>query len=79
MRILFSILSFPIILLVKTYQLFISPLLPKTCRYEPTCSTYMIQAIKTWGPFKGTYLGLKRILSCRPGGGCGHDPVPEKD
>jgi len=39
----------------------------------------MIIAIREWGPFKGIYLGSKRILSCRPGGGCGYDPVPKKD
>ncbi len=61
------------------YQIFISPLLPKSCRYEPTCSAYMIEAIKIWGPFKGLFLGIKRILSCRPGGGCGYDPVPKRD
>ena len=61
------------------YQLFLSPLLPKSCRYEPTCSSYTIEAIKVWGPFKGTFLGAKRIISCRPGGGCGLDPVPKKD
>ena len=79
MRLLYSILSFPLILLVKMYQLFISPFLPKSCRYEPTCSAYMIEAIKIWGPFKGLFLGIKRIVSCRPGGGCGHDPVPKRD
>ena len=65
--------------MVKIYQLFISPLLPKSCRYEPTCSAYMIEAIKIWGPFKGLFLGIKRIVSCRPGGGCGNDPVPKRD
>ncbi|MDO7613531.1 MAG: membrane protein insertion efficiency factor YidD [Crocinitomicaceae bacterium] len=76
---LFSVLSFPLIFLIKIYHLFLSPLLPKSCRYEPTCSSYTIEAIKVWGPFKGVFLGAKRIISCRPGGGCGHDPVPKKD
>ncbi|MDB4515999.1 membrane protein insertion efficiency factor YidD [Crocinitomicaceae bacterium] len=74
-----SILSFPIIVLVKIYQWIISPILPQSCRYTPTCSAYMLEALKVWGPFKGTYLGLKRIASCHPWGGHGHDPVPERE
>jgi putative membrane protein insertion efficiency factor len=73
-----KILSFPIILLVKIYQWIISPIFPAACRYNPTCSHYMIDALKIWGPFKGTWLGLKRIGSCHPWGGHGDDPVPEK-
>lgn len=72
------ILGAPIILLVKIYQWVISPLLPQSCRYTPTCSVYMIEAVRVWGPMKGTYLGLKRIASCHPWGGHGHDPVPER-
>ena len=72
------ILGAPIILLVKIYQWVISPLLPQSCRYTPTCSVYMIEAVRVWGPLKGTYLGLKRIASCHPWGGHGHDPVPER-
>lgn len=78
MQIIKSILSFPIIFLVKIYQWIISPILPQSCRFTPTCSTYMIEAIKIWGPLKGTWLGLRRISRCHPWGGCGHDPVPEK-
>lgn len=78
MLILNRIISFPILVLVKIYQWIISPILPAACRYTPTCSNYMIEAIHTWGPFKGTWLGLKRIGSCHPWGGHGHDPVPEK-
>lgn len=72
------ILGFPIIVVVKIYQWVISPLLPQSCRYTPTCSVYMIEAVKVWGPLKGTWLGLKRISSCHPWGGHGHDPVPER-
>lgn len=72
------ILGFPIIVLVKIYQWIISPLLPQSCRYTPTCSVYMIEAIRVWGPIRGTWLGLKRIASCHPWGGHGHDPVPER-
>ena len=78
MQMLRTILSFPIILLVKIYQWIISPILPASCRYTPTCSSYMIDALKEWGPIKGTYLGLKRIGSCHPWGGSGYDPVPKR-
>jgi len=78
MSIVRQILGFPIIFLVKIYQWIISPLLPQSCRYSPTCSVYMIEAIKVWGPIKGTYLGVKRILSCHPWGGHGYDPVPKR-
>lgn len=71
-----SILSFPFILLVRAYQYLISPLLPTTCRYTPSCSSYTIEALKKYGPLKGGWLGAKRILSCHPWGGHGHDPVP---
>jgi putative membrane protein insertion efficiency factor len=64
---------------VKLYQAVISPLMPQTCRHLPTCSEYTIEALKVFGPFKGTYLSIKRIISCRPGGSHGYDPLPEKD
>ncbi|MBT4969932.1 MAG: membrane protein insertion efficiency factor YidD [Bacteroidetes bacterium] len=65
------------ILLVKIYQLMISPLLPSSCRYSPTCSSYSIEALKKHGPFYGGWLSIKRIVSCNPWwGGSGHDPVP---
>ena len=67
-----------LILLVRFYQYVISPILPASCRYTPTCSVYMIEALQTHGVFKGLYLGIKRILSCNPWGGHGHDPVPPK-
>jgi uncharacterized protein len=79
MQMLRTILSFPIIFLVKIYQWIISPILPASCRYTPTCSSYMIDALKEWGPIKGTYLGLKRIGSCHPWGGSGYDPVPKRE
>lgn len=78
MKLLKQIFNFPIVVLVKIYQWIISPILPQSCRYTPTCSTYMLDALRIWGPIKGTYLGLKRIASCNPWGGHGHDPVPEK-
>ena len=64
---------------VKLYQAVVSPLMPQTCRHLPTCSEYTIEALRVFGPFKGTYLGIKRIISCRPGGSHGYDPLPEKD
>ena len=73
MKIINSIFIFP----VKIYQYVISPILPASCRYNPSCSNYMIQAIKEWGPLKGTWMGVKRMSSCHPWGGMGEDPVPE--
>ena len=78
MKILFKIVVFPLIFLVRIYQWGISPLLPAVCRYQPTCSHYMIESLQVWGPIKGTYLGVRRILSCHPWGGHGHDPVPPR-
>lgn len=71
-----KIISFPFLLLIKIYQLCISPLLPPSCRYTPSCSKYAAEAIRKYGPFKGGYLAAKRILSCHPWGGSGYDPVP---
>lgn len=69
-------LIFPFVFLVRFYQVAISPLTPATCRYEPTCSTYTLQALKKHGLFKGGWLSLKRIASCNPWGKTGYDPVP---
>ncbi len=71
-----TILSYPFILLIRIYQLVISPLLGPKCRFTPTCSAYTLIAIKKYGPLKGIWLGLKRISRCHPWGGHGHDPVP---
>lgn len=64
------------ILIIRTYQAMISPLLPGACRYTPTCSEYGVQALRKHGPWRGGWLTLKRFLSCHPWGGHGHDPVP---
>ncbi len=69
-------LAFVFIFLIKMYQWTISPLFPASCRFTPTCSVYGLQAIKKYGPFKGGWLTLKRILSCHPWGRSGYDPVP---
>ena len=66
----------PILLIVKFYQKVISPYLPVTCRYSPTCSEYFYDATLNKGIIKGTILGLKRIIRCTPLGGSGFDPVP---
>ncbi len=66
------------ILIIRFYQVAISPLLGSRCRYLPTCSTYTLEAIQEWGAAKGLWLGLKRISRCHPFGGHGYDPVPKK-
>ncbi len=65
-----------LIALIRVYQGMISPLLPGSCRYTPTCSEYGAQALRKYGPWRGGLLTLKRFLSCNPWGGHGHDPVP---
>ncbi|WP_341902516.1 membrane protein insertion efficiency factor YidD [Fluviicola taffensis] len=67
-----------LIIPVKIYQWVISPILPNSCRYDPTCSAYMIEALRIHGPIKGLWLGTRRISRCHPWGGHGYDPVPEK-
>ena len=71
-----KILIFPFIILVRFYQAAISPFTPATCRFEPTCSSYTIQALEKHGLFKGGWLAIKRIFSCHPWGKSGYDPVP---
>lgn len=65
-----------LILPIRFYQKFISPLTPPTCRFTPSCSQYAIEAIRKHGPFKGLALAVWRILRCNPWGGSGYDPVP---
>lgn len=64
------------LLLIRGYQLFLSPMLGASCRYSPTCSQYAVEAIGKYGPFKGGWLAIKRIARCHPWGRHGHDPVP---
>lgn len=71
-----KILITPMIFLIKGYQLLLSPLLPATCRYQPTCSHYSVEALKKHGFLKGSKLAIKRIMRCHPWGGSGYDPVP---
>ncbi|MBP5791085.1 MAG: membrane protein insertion efficiency factor YidD [Kiritimatiellae bacterium] len=65
-----------LILLVKAYQITLSPLFSGCCRFEPSCSNYMIEALERHGALKGGWLGLKRLLRCHPFGLHGYDPVP---
>jgi len=71
-----AILSFLLSLPVLFYRYSISPFLRPSCRHVPTCSQFMLDALKIHGPFRGLYLGMGRILRCRPGGTHGYDPVP---
>ncbi len=74
-----KIITIILIKLIKFYKFLISPIIGHSCRYLPTCSEYSIEALKTFGLFKGLYLSLKRIFSCHPikflGGGEGWDPI----
>ena len=71
-----DILNLPLILLVKFYRFAISPLLPPSCRFYPTCSAYTLEALQKYGPIKGLGLSVRRILRCHPFNPGGHDPVP---
>jgi len=76
MRFINKILSKIFIGIIRFYQYAISPYLMPSCRYTPSCSVYGIEALKKYGPFKGGWLTIKRLLSCHPWGGSGYDPVP---
>lgn len=67
----------PFIMLIRFYQICISPLKPASCRFTPTCSQYGLEAFRKHGPVKGLILTVWRILRCNPWGGSGYDPVPE--
>jgi len=68
-----------LILIIKIYKRFISPLLPSSCRFYPTCSSYALEAIERFGAFEGSILTIKRILRCHPFNPGGYDPVPKKE
>lgn len=70
------VIALPLIILVRFYQLCISPLKPPSCRFTPTCSQYAIEALRKHGPIKGLYFTVRRLLRCHPWGGSGYDPVP---
>jgi putative membrane protein insertion efficiency factor len=65
-----------ILFLLRLYTRFISPLLPPLCRFEPTCSMYMVHAVRKYGPLRGTWMGLCRLARCHPLNAGGWDPVP---
>jgi putative membrane protein insertion efficiency factor len=71
-----KLVSYPFILLIRFYQLVISPLIGPKCRYTPTCSSYSLQAFKKYGVLKAFMLSVKRISRCHPWGGSGYDPLP---
>lgn len=72
-----KILILPFVLIIKVYQWFISPLLASSCRFQPTCSHYALEAFRKHGLFKGLFLSIKRISKCHPWGDSGYDPVPD--
>ena len=75
MKIVRKIAIFPFIVLIRFYQVCISPLKPPTCRFTPTCSASALEALRKHGLFKGSWLAVRRILKCHPWGGSGYDPV----
>ena len=74
--ILKKLLEYILISFIYLYRKLISPLFPPTCRFYPTCSAYSLEAIKKYGPFKGLYMSVRRILKCHPFNKGGYDPVP---
>jgi len=69
---------FPLLIIIKAYQLIISPIIGSNCRFLPTCSEYAIESLKSYGLIKGIFLTVKRIGKCHPLGSHGYDPVPSK-
>ena len=73
-----KVATFPLLILIRGYQLIISPLLGSNCRFMPTCSEYAMESLRSYGSIKGSYLTIKRIGKCHPWGGHGYDPIPTK-
>jgi len=67
-----------LIAVVQIYRLVLSPLLPPSCRFEPSCSRYALAALREHGAARGGWLSIRRLFRCRPGGGSGYDPVPPR-
>lgn len=74
-----QLLAWPLILLVRAYQVVVSPWLGSNCRYQPSCSRYAIEALQQHGVWHGSRLATKRILRCHPWGDSGYDPVPKQE
>lgn len=72
------LLTLPFLAAIHAYRLTLSPLMGGQCRFHPTCSTYGLEAYRTHGPVRGTYLTVRRLLRCHPFGGSGYDPVPPR-
>jgi putative membrane protein insertion efficiency factor len=62
--------------IIRFYQASLSPVLPSTCRFYPSCSAFACEAVEKWGTWRGAGMALRRLWRCRPGGGHGYDPVP---
>ena len=65
-----------LLFLIRLYQKYLSPGLPRRCRFSPTCSQYALEALRKYGPLKGLWLTVRRLSRCHPWGGSGYDPVP---
>jgi putative membrane protein insertion efficiency factor len=70
-------MRFLVLKIIRVYQKYLSPLLGPSCRFHPTCSEYALQAVETYGVFRGGILAAKRVLRCNPWGGSGVDPLPK--
>ena len=74
-----SPLAHVVALPVRAYRLLLSPWVGRNCRFMPTCSEYALEALEKHGAWRGSWLTIRRLSRCRPGGGDGYDPVPERD
>ena len=74
-----SPLAHVVALPIRAYRLLLSPWVGRNCRFMPTCSEYALDALEKHGAWRGSWLTLRRLSRCRPGGGDGYDPVPERD
>nr|MBN2277630.1 membrane protein insertion efficiency factor YidD [candidate division Zixibacteria bacterium] len=72
------IFSYPLIILIKIYRLTLAPIIGNQCRFYPTCSHYAEEALRQYGPIRGSIMGIKRIFRCHPWHEGGYDPVPER-